>query len=227
MQERFSLWLRWVGANAIAELVGLGTTFLIDFLIISRNPIPGIAGSIVSILLITASGAIEGSVVGVLQWSVLRGPFPAIARRAWVLATVIGAMVAWFFGSLPSTLMDMGSQQNEAAIQEPSTFIVLFLATGMGIVLGMVLAYPQWRVLRQAVARAGIWIPANAIAWALGMAIIFAAMDLAFAQSSPAGSVVILAGALLLAGAAVGAIHGLALVWLTGQRRVDSSPVTS
>jgi len=193
----------------------LGATFAIDFLIISRS-----AGSIVSILLVTASGAIEGSVVGLLQWLVLRRPFPEVARRAWVMATIAGAMVAWFFGSLPSTLIDMGAQQSGEEVQEPAAAVVLLLAAGMGLVLGVVLAYPQWRLLRRVVEKAWWWIPANAIAWAFGMAIIFAAMDLAFKQASTVGSAAVLATALLLAGAVVGAVHGLALVRLTTEARI-------
>jgi predicted alpha/beta hydrolase len=129
-QDKLSLWLKWVGANALAELVGLGATFAIDFLIIARSAGQGMLGSLVSIVLVTASGAVEGSVVGLLQWSVLRRPFPSITRRAWVLATIVGAMVAWFFGSLPSTLIDMGSQQSGTEAQEPSSALVLLLAAG-------------------------------------------------------------------------------------------------
>jgi hypothetical protein len=213
-RNKLSLWLRWVGANALAELVGLGATFAIDFLIIARSTGQGMLGSLVSIVQVTASGAIEGSVVGLLQWSVLRRPFPGITRRAWVLATIVGAMVAWFFGSLPSTLIDMGAQQSGTDVQEPSSALVLLLAAGMGLVLGVVLAYPQWRVLRRVVAKAWWWIPANSAAWALGMMVIFAAMDLAFKQPTPVGSAMVIAGALLLAGAVVGAVHGLVLVRL-------------
>lgn len=220
--EKLSLWLRWVGANAMAEMVGLGATFAIDFLIIAQFAGQGIPGSIISILLVTASGAIEGSVVGLLQWLVLRRPFPEVKRRAWIMATIVGAMVAWFFGSLPSTLIDMGAQQSGTGAEEPSAAVVLLLAAGMGLVLGVVLAFPQWRVLRRVVMKAWWWIPANAIAWALGMAIIFAAMDLAFNQATTVGSAGVIAGALLLAGAVVGAVHGLALVRLTGEARVSS-----
>jgi hypothetical protein len=131
-----------------------------------------------------------------------------------VLATVIGAVVAWFFGSLPSTLMDMGAQQTGTEMQEPSTIIMLSLAAGMGAVLGVVLAYPQWRVLRKAADKAWVWLPANSAAWALGMVVIFAAMDIAFQMPTLAGSIAAIAIALLLAGALVGAVHGLALVAL-------------
>ncbi|HUM70931.1 MAG TPA: hypothetical protein PLK31_19030, partial [Chloroflexota bacterium] len=120
-QDAGSLWLRWVGANSLAEAVGLGLTFALDVLIIWQVAQAGSAwASLVSILLMSATGAIEGGVVGWLQWLVLRRPFPQLARRAWIRATIIGAVVAWFLGSLPSTLMDMGAAETDTAVAEPS-----------------------------------------------------------------------------------------------------------
>ena len=130
-----------------------------------------------------------------------------------MVATLAGALVAWFLGSLPSTLMGVGSDQSGASSQEPETWLMLLLAAGMGLFLGVILALPQWRVLRRAAPRASIWLPANA-AWALGMPGIFAAVDLAYNAGTVAGAVAVMAAALALTGAAVGAVHGLALVWL-------------
>jgi hypothetical protein len=215
----FLLWLRWVGANALAEMLGLGATFAIDALVLARvSAAHSIAASLLGILGIAATGALEGTVVGLLQWAVLRRPFPAIARRAWVLATVVGAMVAWFLGSLPSTLMDMGSQEGAMTAAEPPQALVLLMAAGMGLFLGAVLGYPQWRVLRRVVEDAWVWIPANCLAWALGMPAIFAAVDRAYPAYAATGSiavaVAIMALALAITGAIVGAVHGLALVKL-------------
>lgn len=217
MQSRRSLWLRWVGANSLGELLGLGATFALDILIISRIQSGGAAAALLGIVLIAATGAVEGTVVGLFQWTALRGSFPGIARRAWVGATIIGAVVAWFLGSLPSTLMDMGGQDAAAAGQEPATAVVLLLAAAMGFVLGAVLSFPQWLVLRRHTAGAWLWIPANCLAWAAGMPVIFASVDRAYAayeSGSLADTLLIFAVALLLAGAVVGAIHGLALVRL-------------
>jgi hypothetical protein len=57
-------------------------------------------------------------------------------------------------------------------------------------------------------------MPANALAWAFGMAVIFASIDPAISGGFGLLSVVILGLTLACAGAVVGAIHGLALVWL-------------
>ena len=61
--------------------------------------------------------------------------------------------------------------------------------------------------------------PANALAWAFGMVVIFAGVDLAASGGFGPGTVPILAVTLACAGAMVGAIHGLALVWLPRPRR--------
>ena len=109
MRTRGTLWLRWVGANALAELLGLGATFGVGVFLFTRMGEPQGPAAIGMLLLMTASGVLEGTIVGLLQWAVLRRPFPQVTRRAWLAATLIGALVAWFLGSLPATLMDMGA----------------------------------------------------------------------------------------------------------------------
>jgi len=59
-----------------------------------------------------------------------------------------------------------------------------------------------------------IWIPANALAWAVGMAIIFAGMG-TLSETSPGWRVALTGLASCgVAGAAVGAVHGAFLVRL-------------
>ena len=212
------LYLRWIAANSLAELLGLGVTFALDILLFTRLPEPTrLVPALGLILLTTATGAVEGTVVGLLQWSVLRAPFPQVTRRAWLLATLAGALVAWFLGSLPSTLIGLGGDPSGATAQEPETWLMMLLAAGMGLVLGLILALPQWHVLRRHAGRAWAWLPANAVAWAFGMPVIFAAVDLAYRAGTVAGAAGIMAATLALTGAIVGAVHGMALVWLAGR----------
>jgi len=82
-----------------------------------------------------------------------------------------------------------------------------------------VLSFAQWLVLRGKVKRAGLWIPANMMAWAFGMPVIFQTMDLAFKMAAIWQSVLVVAGGLLVAGAVVGAIHGWFLVMLAGNKQ--------
>jgi len=57
--QRRTLWFRWVVANALGELIGLGATFAVGFATFSLlGEAQGTIGAIAMLLLFTASGAI-------------------------------------------------------------------------------------------------------------------------------------------------------------------------
>lgn len=212
------LWLRWVAANAIGELLGLGAVAGIGFLLFLQVAEPQswqqatlIAAAFVGL------GAFEGLVVGVAQASVIRRILPAV--RGWVIATVIGATVAWAIGMLPSTIASLLSSPSAAPAPESPLWLTLLLAAGLGAIAGPVLAAFQWRCLRRALpVRAWVWLPANAAAWCVGMPVIFLGAQANEAASSPALIAFMIGLALLGAGALVGAVHGWFLLRLTGRR---------
>lgn len=213
------LWSRWTLANALSEMAGLGLTFLITGLAFSV--LDGL-GTMTSILLTfvfaVASGAVEATFVGLAQWWAMHPWFPGIGRFAWWRGTMIGALVAYVLGYLPSTIMSMGeATASSAPMAEPPQWIVLLLAAGMGAVGGVVLSFAQWLVMRGKIQHAGLWIPANMLAWTFGMPVIFWGIDLAFRMSAVWQSVLLMAGTLFVAGAVVGGIHGLFLVRLADQ----------
>lgn len=221
MHSRRMLWPRWVLANALSELLGLGLTFAAIGLSTSGlEGQPGIGGVLVSFAVAVASGAIEATLVGLAQWWAMHPWFPAVTRLQWWRATLIGALVAYGLGYLPSTVMSLAEQAAEAPPVEPPQAIVLLLAAGLGAIAGAVLSFAQWMALRHSVRGAGLWIPANMLAWAVGMPIIFWAMDAVFQKPSLLQGIPLLAGALLLTGAVVGAIHGAFLVRRAGRREI-------
>lgn len=209
------LWRRWVVANALGEMVGLGATFALGALLIPwLDQQPGVTAVLLAFAVAVASGAIEATVLGLAQWFAMRPWFPAITRRAWWLATLAGALAAYVLGYLPSTLMSLGEESGGAVMAEPPQAVVLLLAAGLGLVGGAVLSAAQWYVLRNHTPRAGWWIPANMAAWMAGMPLIFWGIDAAMQFGFPAQGLLLFAAVLLVMGALVGAIHGLALVWL-------------
>ena len=213
------LWKRWTLVNALTEMVGLGLTFLLTGLVFSRLDSQGTMTSILlSFVLAVASGAIEATLVGLAQWWAMHPWFPTIERFAWWRGTLIGALIAYVLGYLPSTLMDMGeATASSAPVAEPAQWIVLLLAAGLGTVGGAVLSFAQWLAMRGKVKRAGLWIPANMLAWTFGMPVIFWGIDMAFKMYAVWQSVLLMAGTLFVAGAIVGGIHGLFLVRLAEQ----------
>lgn len=168
-----------------------------------------------AIIVVIGSTLLEGTAVGWFQWSVLRRVLPSLSLKTWWLATAIGAFIAWTLGMIPSTFM--ASMEEAAAAgppPEPSDLLLYTAAAGMGLVLGPILGLPQWWVLRRYVNDAWLWLPANAIAWAWGMIVIFAVVGMVAEIGFNALAVALILGGLLLAGAVVGAFHGYVLVKL-------------
>jgi hypothetical protein len=208
-----------VAANAVSEALGLGLTLGLTGLLFSRlDSVAGVAAILIAFAGAVVSGAVEATIVGLAQWLAMRPWFPQIERAAWWRATFIGALLAYVLGYLPSTLINLAQTGDTAAapIAEPPQAVVLLLAAGLGAVAGAILSFAQYRVLRGSVARAGRWVPANMLAWAAGMPIIFWAIDLAFKLPQTWQAVALMIAALLAMGAVVGAIHGAVLVRLAG-----------
>jgi hypothetical protein len=204
--------------------VGLGLTALVGAVAISS--VGEGSGALATVgmaaLAVAAGTLVEGTAVGTAQWLVLRRALPRMPWSTWAAATGAGAFLAWTLGMIPSTVMSLGSGSGGGGAQaEPSEVFVYGLAFLMGLALGPVLGFAQWLALRRHVRVAALWMPANALAWAFGMAVIFVGIGPALGGGFGLGSVAILLFTLACAGAVVGAIHGLALVLLLRPARLE------
>jgi hypothetical protein len=208
-------WSRWVLANAAGELAGLGVAALAAYGLVAALGEPaGVVAVVAFALVMLVLGTFEGVLVGWAQWLVLRKELPALAPRAWIGFTALGAFTAWLLGMIPSTVIQLVGMDEGGAPPDLGAGERLAAAAVLGALLGLVLAVPQWWVLKQFLARAHWWVPANAAAWALGMPLIFAAAG-GVPESAPALVIAVtVLAAIALAGAVVGAVHGAVLVWL-------------
>ncbi len=218
MGQLHRLYRRWIWANAWSEFVGLGGTFVLGWLLFSQLSQASLLVTLGGALFAVAAGAfLEGAVVGYAQGTVLLRQIPGFQRRRWIAATVVGAGVAWLLGMLPSTVMALsGAQEAAAPAAGPEGVTALALAAGLGLVLGPVLSTPQFIVLRTHVTKAWIWIPANAVAWAGGMVVVFAGAGSLSTTSTPLQIALTVGIACLAAGITVGIVHGWWLVRLLG-----------
>lgn len=227
------IWRRWVVANAWSELIGLaGSAGIVLLLFGTAEPARPAEILLAAAATIILATLLEGVVVGFAQWRVLSDalrPLPGgpPTARQWIGATALGACVAWVLGMLPSTIMSFQQPTAQAGFPEPGLGLMVGLAAIMGLVLGPVLAFFQWLVLRRYLQGAAWWMPANAMAWAFGMMAIFLGAGALSADASLWTIAGVLASACLLAGAVVGAIHGLALLWLLSKNRAHQEPCSS
>ncbi len=204
---------RWVLANGVGELLGLGLGALASLPLQMRleSALPAVAAALVAAVVFAV---LEGAIVGGLQWQVLRERAPAIAARGWVGATMLGGLIAWLAVSLPFALLQDGAATADAAA-EPPLILQLALMALAGLAAGPVLGGTQALVLRRVTRRPWAWVWANARAWAVGLPII----QLGAGGMPPGTPLVLLvavaAVALFVAGCAVGLIHGPTLLRLT------------
>jgi hypothetical protein len=135
---------------------------------------------------------------------------------------MVGAGAAWILGMIPSTVMALQTPAPTAATAtEPPAIVQYALALGLGVVTGPLLGFAQWTVLRRLVPRAGRWLWANALAWGVGMPLIFVGMNLVPWSGSGFQVAVALYGVCAVTGAVVGAIHGRTL-----ERLIAPGPVS-
>ena len=147
-------------------------------------------------------GAALGSVVGLMQWFVLR---QQISRAGWwALASAAGLAVVISAGIVVAALTNYS-----VGLDNFSVLLrwIVVMALG-GAVIGML----QWLILRGQVSRAGWWMLASTVGWGLSIAVagVFAlvAVGLVFG--------------LLVGGVVLGAVTGGALVWLLRQPRTEA-----
>ena len=135
-----------------------------------------------------------------------------LRRHRWIWATALGAGVAWVLGLLPAAVADL--LDRGALAEEPNSGSMWLGAALSGAVLGPVLALPQWQVLRHLVKGPWRWLPANAVAWSIGVTIVFAGMDRLAWIGGIAGVADGVFFVCAMAGAAIGAVHGWVLLRL-------------
>jgi hypothetical protein len=182
---------RWVAFVAVAEALGFAFPAVVGATTAS-------VASSVAVPALLAAGLIEGTFLGVGQAIVLRRAVPDVSTRRWVLATAVGAMLAYALGLLPSSLG--GEWSRTATVAGAVILGVLILVTIGGM---------QWLVLRRHVRHAYRWILITAGAWLAGMTVFFGfSTPLWHEGQSPVAAI------------AVGGVGGLLMAgvtaWITG-----------
>ncbi len=144
----FLFWLMWVAATTIGAFAGHYLENL------TRNiQLPGAF----DILSVAAGGAVAGVVIGLAQALVL---MPYLKRRGaieWLIATILGRTASWIifflYGDALSGLFFDNSYGTICGL--------ILLKLLLGGVLGFILAFPQYLVLRHRSTKSVFWLIAN------------------------------------------------------------------
>ena len=220
-----SFYLRWILANGWSEALGLGTTFILGrALAPTLEQLDGLATILLVAFVAVVLGVIlEGLLVGAAQAAVLRRRLTQLPSLIWIRTTMIGAGLAWVLGMVPSSLMALNPPSSGTPTFAPSALVQYAMAAGLGAVAGPILGLAQWTALRHRAPRATRWLWANALAWGIGMPVIFIGMDQVPWSRSPVEigiAVFVVCG---LAGLTVGAVHGAVLTTIVPSPSVSAA----
>lgn len=114
---------------------------------------------------IIAAGAVEGAILGLAQWRVMRDDVPALRASTWTTMTALGAASAYVVAYLMVTF-------GVAVYELPVYVQLVIIAAAGGTVLGAVGA-AQGLVLRRVMPYASLWTVGTAAAWLLGLGLFF------------------------------------------------------
>lgn len=148
--------------------------------------------------------SIYGAVIGLAQWRVLRKR--ASRTGWWVLASALGWPVGW----LAASTLGRCCTSDDVVFQ--AVGITLFMAL-IGAVTGII----QWVPLRRWVSRAGWWILAGAIGWAIFTIVAWVGREVPGLEGCILINEIIAVSRDILGSATYGIITGWTIVWLWRQ----------
>ena len=193
--------------SGIGEMLGIGVA---GSLAVAVNILLGEPASFLEKTLVLGvmliAGLFEGSSIAWFQWSVLRRKFTSMLFKNWWKYTVTVALLGWFFGSLPSLFFVNGN--NPSNVTEPSMLLIILIAIAGGAVAGLLFGWFQGLELKRHTSNWKLWIPANSLAWAVALAVIF------YAATWPDANTPVFQ--IIISAVIGGCVAGLSLGMLTG-----------
>ena len=202
-RDRWTLWEWWVLATVVGGLTGMGIAGI-------TSAIAGNLGTVSTVTLSHAVGALEGMALGFSQWLVLRRYIKHFGW--WILATGLGAIVGWLIGL--KFIVVLALIFFDRQLFTPLSFALLEAVFFLGAWIGAVLGIAQWLVLRTYVRNGIMWVFANALAWGVGLLVILIGATLTKPGDLNIETALIGVATGATTGVVVGSITGIALVWL-------------
>jgi hypothetical protein len=158
------LWRRWALYSALAYTIILAVIAALTSLGLGATHLAVDHRAIGTLLIATLGALLYGGVLGTLQWRVLRERL-TIARRSWVLACVVPALVAWAAVVVPAGVA--------AETSDHDLRVAYFLAVSQALALGPLIGFAQAKALQPYTQRWKWWIPANLVSWLVVEAIFY------------------------------------------------------
>jgi hypothetical protein len=144
----------WLVQVAAAELVGFSGPALAGVLLADSSPPWRLAGMVLA-------GSTEGAILGWAQARLLVRVVPGLDRRAWLVASVAGAALAWLLGMLPTTTYDLWEGWPTSVTVVGAAPLAVVLLISIGTAQAVTLPARTRRLL---------WAATTTVAWCGGLA---------------------------------------------------------
>lgn len=193
------IWLWWVVYTTLGYFIlGAVTIAVIRFL-------PG------GLLLGAMVGPLGMGVVGLMQWCVLRRYLPDMRGLGWTLATVLGQLVGMILAIIVAVMLGPRIYLAFASSAETIGGPIAQSANSFvnGAVVGMIIGFAQWLLLRRYLQAASWWVSTTAVAMALSSVV-----SVLWLPSIGSGGLVAWPLTMSVTGVIVGAVTGITLVGL-------------
>jgi hypothetical protein len=168
-KRSFIFFEKWVFANFIAELLGLGIIAFVG----KKFPTYDNQNSQIVLIL---QGVFQGLILGIAQWLVLR----RYMRNSiwWILATIIGCFFGWLLVLFVSAIALFTMAVTQKELDPITAFLgVIWLGTAVGTLIGL----PQGLVLLTSLKvkfhKVVWWMNVNALAWILRLFLLFCTLS--------------------------------------------------
>jgi hypothetical protein len=199
----------WIAVNAGAYVVVVGLGVSLDELLSGTFDFAQNHKWLAVLILALIGGAVQGVVLGVLQWRILRLRMPGLQRRRWVTATFAPSLIIWLLSIAPR-LVDTMVSGGDTLDAFKNGFV-------QALVLGPLIGLAQAMALRDDTTRWKWWFVANVTTWLVGAALYEVAKWLLDALSLPEG----IAPAFPLLGFV---FHGIWMLWVSAPEATAHVP---
>jgi hypothetical protein len=215
----------WMRSCILGSVFAFSISALVSVLIsIYLAPYRSGIHNTVRIQLVATAAILEGALIGYFQWLVLRRLFPTMTSTSWIGATMIASGSGYLLSWLPTSYAltaDLASRIRDMT-QSPSAIARISLVTGA--LVGLIWGITQFAVLRLHVHRAGSWIVASTISWAISFVWLYLAAFLPDRTTNPVVQIAVAPLAGLVHGWFLGMLQGRVLVRLHSRLLVPSLP---
>lgn len=163
----FAFWVFICGVGELAGMAAAAALYLLGWTLVGQT-FSGLHG-LMMLCIMVVIGALEGSIAGYFQWTVLNRRFPRLKMQRWIKTSAWGTAAGCLLGSVPTFQLANYFQSHPGDFE----LAKLLLVGLVGMVLGGMIGLAQWWELKKHSLQSGYWILANALAWPVAVGVLY------------------------------------------------------